>query len=223
MESSTMTSAANETYAQIESAGVLAVLVIDQAADAVPLAEALLKGGVTAMELTLRTDAAIEALRAIKKGVPQMLVGIGTVLTPEQVKQVAGEGAAFAVSPGVNRRVVETAIACGLPFAPGVLTPSDIEAALELGCRRLKLFPAEASGGLTYLRNIAAPYKHLGVKYLPLGGVKQSNLAEYLSEPLVTAVGGSWLAPKQAIADHDWAQIKSLAATASATVKQVRG
>jgi 2-dehydro-3-deoxyphosphogluconate aldolase/(4S)-4-hydroxy-2-oxoglutarate aldolase len=136
---------------------------------------------------------------------------------------VAGEGAAFAVSPGVNRRVVETAIACGLPFAPGVLTPSDIEAALELGCRRLKLFPAEASGGLTYLRNIAAPYNHLGVKYLPLGGVKQSNLAEYLSEPLVTAVGGSWLAPKQAIADHDWAQIESLAATASATVKEVRG
>jgi 2-dehydro-3-deoxyphosphogluconate aldolase / (4S)-4-hydroxy-2-oxoglutarate aldolase len=216
-------SAADEVYSRIESAGVLAVLVIDKAADAVPLAETLLEGSVTAMELTLRTEAAIDALRAIRNEVPQMLVGIGTVLTPEQVKQVAGEGAAFAVSPGVNRRVVQTAIDCGLPFAPGVLTPSDIEAALELGCRRLKLFPAEVSGGLTYLRNIAAPYNHLAVKYLPLGGVKQSNLAEYLSEPLVAAVGGSWLAPKQAIADHDWAQIKSLAAVASATVKEVRG
>ncbi len=215
-------SAENRVFAQIESAGVLAVLMIDKAADAVPLAEALFAGGITAMELTLRTNAAIDALRAIKKGVPQMLVGIGTVLTPEQVKQVAGEGAAFAVSPGINRRVVETALACGLPFAPGVLTPSDIETALELGCRRLKLFPAEASGGLTYLRNIAAPYNQLGVKYLPLGGVKQSNLAEYLSEPLVTAVGGSWLAPKQAIANHDWPHIRGLAEAASKTVAEVR-
>ena len=218
-----MAPAMSDVHAQIEAAGVLAVLVIEKAADAAPLAEALLEGGITAMELTLRTDAAIDALRAIKKAVPQMLVGIGTVLTPEQVKQVAAEGAAFAVSPGINRRVVQTAIDCGLPFAPGVLTPSDIEAALELGCRRLKLFPAEVSGGLNYLRNIAAPYNHLGVKYLPLGGVKQSNLAEYLSEPLVAAVGGSWLAPKEAIANHDWAQIKSLAAAASATVKEVRG
>lgn len=212
----------DKVHQEIEAAGLLAVLVIDKAADAVPLAETLLEGGVTAMELTLRTDAAIDALRAIKQGVPEMLVGIGTVLTPLQVIQVADEGAAFAVSPGMNPRVVQAAIDRGLPFAPGVLTPSDIEAALELGCRRLKLFPAEASGGLNYLRNIAAPYNHLGVKYLPLGGVKQANLAEYLSEPLVAAVGGSWLAPRQAINDHDWAQIKSLATTASATVKEVR-
>lgn len=218
-----MTAKADQVNAQIEKAGVLAVLVIEKAADAVPLAETLLEGGISVMELTLRTEAAIDALRAIRKGVPDMLVGIGTVLTPEQVKQVAGEGAAFAVSPGVNRRVVQTAIDVGLPFSPGVLTPSDIEAALELGCRRLKLFPAEVSGGLNYLRNIAAPYNHLGVRYLPLGGVKQSNLAEYLSEPLVAAVGGSWLAPKEAISKHDWGQIKSLAAAASATVKEVRG
>jgi 2-dehydro-3-deoxyphosphogluconate aldolase/(4S)-4-hydroxy-2-oxoglutarate aldolase len=214
---------AAEVYAQIESAGVLAVVVIGNVADAVPLAEALWEGGVTAMELTLRTDAAVDSLRAIKQAVPRMLVGAGTVLASGQVKQVADAGAVFAVSPGVNRRVVQTALDSGLPFAPGVATPSDIEAALELGCRLLKFFPAEASGGLAYLRNIATPYHHLGVKYLPLGGVKQANLAEYLSEPLVAAVGGSWLAPKQAIADHDWSGIKSLAAAASATVKQVRG
>jgi 2-dehydro-3-deoxyphosphogluconate aldolase/(4S)-4-hydroxy-2-oxoglutarate aldolase len=209
-------------FAKLEAAGVLAVLMIEKAVDAAPLAETLLEGGITAMELTLRTDAAIDSLRAIRKAVPQMLVGIGTVLTVEQVQQVSEEGASFAVSPGMNRRVVQAASDCGLPFAPGVLTPSDIEAALELGCRRLKLFPAEVSGGLNYLRNIAAPYNHLGVKYLPLGGVKQSNLAEYLSEPLVAAVGGSWLAPKDAIAKHDWAHIKALAVAASKTVNEVR-
>lgn len=214
---------AEEVFTKIEAVGVLAVVMVDDAANAAPLAEALLAGGVQAMELTLRTDAAIDSLRAIKKATPEMMVGIGTVLTPEQVKQVSGEGAAFGVSPGTNPRVVQEALGCGLPFAPGIATPSDIEAALELGCRLLKLFPAEASGGLAYLRNIAAPYNHLGIKYIPLGGVKQANLAEYLTEPLVAAVGGSWLAPKQAIADNDWKYIQDLATAASATVKEVRG
>ncbi|MCH7752651.1 MAG: bifunctional 4-hydroxy-2-oxoglutarate aldolase/2-dehydro-3-deoxy-phosphogluconate aldolase [Planctomycetes bacterium] len=216
------TTAAEEVYAKLEAAGVMAVLMIDHAADAAPLAETLLEGGIRAMELTLRTDAAIDSLRAIKKAVPEMLVGIGTVLTPEQVKQVSGEGAAFAVSPGMNPRVAQAAVDCGLPFAPGIVTPSDVEAALEFGFRRLKFFPAEVSGGLAYLRNIAAPYNHLGVKYIPLGGVNQANLAEYLSEPLVAAVGGSWLAPKQAIAEGNWAHIRTLAEAASKTVAEVR-
>ncbi len=217
------TTTAEEVYAKLEAAGVLAVLMIDNVDDAVPLAETLLEGGIQAMELTLRTDAAIGALREIKKRTPEMLVGIGTILTPEQAKQVSDEGAAFGVSPGMNPRVVQAALDCGLPFAPGIVTPSDVEAALELGCRRLKFFPAEVSGGLTYLRNMSPPYNHLGVKYIPLGGVNQANLAEYLSEPLVAAVGGSWLAPKQAIADNDWACIKGLAQAASKTVQEVRG
>ena len=217
------TTVAEEVYAKLEAAGVLAVLMIDNVADAAPLADALLEGGIRAMELTLRTDAAIGALKEIKKHTPEMVVGIGTILTTEQVKQVSDEGAAFGVSPGMNPRVVQAALDCGLPFAPGILTPSDVEAALEFSCRRLKFFPAEVSGGLPYLRSMAPPYNHLGVKYIPLGGVKQANLAEYLSEPLVAAVGGSWLAPKQAIADGDWAQIRGLAQTASETVRETRG
>jgi 2-dehydro-3-deoxyphosphogluconate aldolase/(4S)-4-hydroxy-2-oxoglutarate aldolase len=217
------TNAANEVFAKLESAGVLAVLMIDNVADAAPLAEALLEGGVQAMELTLRTEAAIGALREIKKHSPEMLVGIGTILTPEQVKQVSDEGAAFGVSPGMNARVAQAAVDCGLPFAPGIVTPSDVEIALEFGFRRLKFFPAEASGGLAYLRNMSPPYNHLGVKYIPLGGVNQANLAEYLSEPLVAAVGGSWLAPKQAVAEGDWTHIKTLAQAASKTVQEFRG
>ncbi len=206
----------------LETAGVLAVLVIDDASNAVPLAEALLEGGINAMELTLRTDAAVESLRQIRKAVPEMIVGIGTILTPDQAREVAGEGAAFGVSPGVNPTVIEAAAASDLPFAPGIATPSDIEMALSLGCRRLKLFPAEHLGGLPYLRSIAAPYNHLGIKYVPLGGVGPKNLSEYLSEPLVSAVGGSWLAPRNAVADHDWERIKKNAQEARTAVTQIR-
>ena len=210
-------------FAEIEQAGVLAVLVIEDAAAAVPLAEALLSGGVRAIELTLRTEVALEAIKNVRAAVPEMIVGAGTVLTTEQVDQVAGVGARFAVSPGLNPAVMKAAQEKHVPFAPGIVTPTDVETALQFGCRLLKFFPCEASGGLPYLRNIAAPYNHLGLKYIPLGGVNQSNLAEYLSEPLVAAVGGSWLAPREAIAKGDWQHITKLAQAASATVREVRG
>jgi 2-dehydro-3-deoxyphosphogluconate aldolase/(4S)-4-hydroxy-2-oxoglutarate aldolase len=210
-------------FDRLQSTGVLAVLVIDRVDDAVPLAEALLSGGVDAMELTLRTDAAINALRAIRQSLPEMLVGIGTILRPEQATEVAGEGAAFGVSPGLNRRVVEAAVKCGLPFAPGIATPSDVEAALELGCRRLKFFPAEALGGLPYLRAMSPPYNHLGVKYVPLGGVGPQNLAEYITDPLIAAVGGSWLAPRDKIASHDWKAIEASAREAREIIDGARG
>ncbi len=195
-------------FEKLESTGVLAVLVIDDAADAVPVAEALLAGGVNAMELTLRTDAAIGALKAIRKSVPNMLVGIGTILSPDQVREVVAEGAAFGVSPGINPKVVEAAAEHGLPFAPGIATPSEVELALSFGCRRLKFFPAEALGGLGYLRAMSPPYNHLGVKYVPLGGVGPKNLAEYIADPLIAAVGGSWLAPRDKIAAKDWKAIE---------------
>jgi len=207
-----------ELFSQLESTGVLAVLTIQDAADAVPLAEALLAGGIGAMELTLRTDAAIDAMKAIAQSVPDMVLGAGTVLTVEQLRQVAAAGAHFAVSPGVNPRVVEAAGKEGIPFSPGVMTPSDVEAALELGCRRLKFFPAEQSGGLPYLRSMAAPYDHLGIKYIPLGGVGPKNLAEYLNEPRILAVGGSWLAPQDLIATGNWERIRSLAQAARKVV-----
>jgi len=212
-----------EVFSDLEIAGVLAVLVVDDAADAVPLAQALLAGGVHAMELTLRTDAAMDALVAIRQAVPDMMVGIGTILTPDQVQQVASAGATFGVSPGVNPQVVQAARKSNLPFAPGIATPSDIETALSLGCRCLKFFPAELSGGLPYLRSIAAPYNHLGLKYVPLGGVSLKNLDKYLTDPLIAAVGGSWLAPRDAVANKDWSLIEKNAREARHVVDSVRG
>lgn len=209
-------------FEKLESTGVLAVLVIDDAADAVPTAEALLAGGVNAMELTLRTDAAIEALKAIRTSVPEMLVGIGTILEPAQVREVVAEGAAFGVSPGINPKVVEAAIEHGLPFAPGIATPSEVEMALSFGCRRLKFFPAEALGGLGYLRAMSPPYHHLGVKYMPLGGVGPKNLAEYIADPLIAVVGGSWLAPRDKITAKDWAAIEQNAREAREIIDQAR-
>jgi 2-dehydro-3-deoxyphosphogluconate aldolase/(4S)-4-hydroxy-2-oxoglutarate aldolase len=199
---------------RIQSCGVVAVLVIDHAKDAVPVANALLAGGVDAMELTLRTPAALESLKAIRSEVPEMLAGIGTILTPQQISEVVEAGASFGVSPGTNPVVIREAQQAGLPFAPGVLTPSDIEVALALNCRELKFFPAEPSGGLPYLKSMAAPYLHLGVRFVPLGGVNSENLKTYLADPLILAVGGSWLAPRSLIDDGQWDTITSRASEA---------
>jgi 2-dehydro-3-deoxyphosphogluconate aldolase / (4S)-4-hydroxy-2-oxoglutarate aldolase len=202
--------------------GVVAVLVVDRTADAIPLANALLAGGIDIMELTLRTPVAVDALRKIKAEVPQMLAGIGTILTTAQVAEVVAAGAAFGVSPGMNRRVVEAAQAAGLPFAPGIATPSEIEQALECGCRLLKFFPAEPSGGLAYLKAIAAPYAHLKVRYLPLGGLDANSVERYISEPLVHAMGGSWIAPRELIQKQDWSAITERAQQATQKIKAIR-
>jgi 2-dehydro-3-deoxyphosphogluconate aldolase/(4S)-4-hydroxy-2-oxoglutarate aldolase len=200
--------------ARIKKSGIVAVLIIDREEDGVPLAKALLAGGIDVMELTLRTDAALGALRRIRAEVPEMLAGVGTVLTPAQADDAKYAGAEFAVSPGMNPRVVKAADDAGLPFAPGILTPSDIEQALECGCRMLKFFPAESSGGLAYLKAMAAPYLHLGVSFIPLGGVNEKNMASYLADPLIDAVGGSWLAPRDAIREGRWDEITALAKAA---------
>lgn len=203
-------------FAQLQKSAIIAVLILDRLEDAVPLAEALLAGGVDAMELTLRTPVAMDALREIRAKVPGMLAGMGTILTPEQVREVADAGGAFGVSPGMSRRVVEAALAADLPFAPGICTPSDIECALEYDRKLLKFFPAEPSGGLKYLESIAAPYVHLGIKYIPLGGVNPSNCNSWLSNPLVGGIGGSWLAPKPLIASGNWNAVKDAALQATA-------
>jgi 2-dehydro-3-deoxyphosphogluconate aldolase/(4S)-4-hydroxy-2-oxoglutarate aldolase len=219
-----MTPAFDPTLAAtVEKAGIVAVLVVDDASDAVPLARALLAGGVNVMELTLRTPAALDALREIKANVPQMLAGVGTILTPEQVDATVAAGAAFGVAPGCNPRILAAARAAGLSFAPGVSTATDIEIAVENGCKVLKLFPSEPLGGLPYLKAVAAPYAHLGLKYIPLGGVNAKNMAAYLSEPLIAALGGSWLAPRDLIKAGNWDAITALAAEAVATIKTVRG
>ena len=206
----------------VEASGVIAVLVIDQVKHAVPVARALLEGGISVMELTLRTPAAIDAVRAIRDEVPEMLAGVGTVIQPDQIAAVAQAGAAFAVAPGFNRPVMETAIAAGMPFAPGIATATDIESALELGCRMLKFFPAEPSGGMSMLKSMAAPYNHLGIKYVPLGGLSLGNMTSYLESPLIAALGGSWLAPRDLISQEQWGQITKNARTAADIVRQVR-
>ena len=211
-----------ELATRIESFGVIAVLVVDRADDAIPLATALLEGGVGVMELTLRTPAALEALQRIRTSLPEMIAGVGTILTPAQVHEAKSAGAAFGVAPGTNGNVLSAARAEGLPFAPGIATPSDIEAALEHGCRLLKFFPSEASGGLPFLKNIAAPYAHLGLKYIPLGGVNEQNLPAYLGEKIVGAIGGSWLAPRELINSADWKSITARCAAAVGIIQSTR-
>lgn len=206
---------------RIEASPVVAVLVIDNAADAVPLAEVLLESGIAAMELTLRTAGAIDALKAIRQHVPDIIAGVGTVLTREQVRVVRDSGAAFGVSPGLNPNVLDEARSLGFSFAPGVMTPSDIELALELGCRTMKFFPAEPSGGLKYLHSAAAPYTHLGIQFMPLGGLNAANMKSYLEDPLVLAIGGSWIAPRALIQACDWNAIRRRAEEAVAIVQQI--
>lgn len=200
---------------------LIAVLVIDRAEDAVPVAESLLAGGVDIMELTLRTEAAIDALVAIRRAVPEMTAGVGTILTKKQAELARSAGAAFGVAPSVNREVARHAMDLGLPFAPGIMTPTDIDQSIELGCHLLKFFPAESSGGLPHLKNIAAPYLHLGLKFIPLGGIGPDNLLDYLSSSLIAAVGGSWLAPREVIATGDWKKIESNAREAREKICQL--
>lgn len=201
----------------------MAVLILDDVEAAPPLAQALLAGGIEAMELTLRTPAALEALRRIRAEVPAMLVGAGTLLTPAQVQDAQSAGAAFGVAPGCNPRVIAAARDLGLPFAPGVCTPTDIELALESDCTLLKFFPAQPSGGLPYLRAIAAPFAHVGVQFLPLGGIGPDQAETWLREPAVTALGGSWLAPRDLIQKRDWATITATARLAAEMAARVRG
>ncbi len=218
-----MKSAFNPQLAEaLGKTGIVAVLVVDDAKDAVPLARALLAGGVNAIELTLRTPAALDALREIKADVPEVIAGVGTILTPEQVKQVVDAGGAFGVAPGLNPRVLAAAREAGLSFAPGILTPSDIELAVESGCQLLKFFPAEPSGGLSYLKSIAAPYAHLGLRFVPLGGLNAKNMTSYLADPAIAALGGSWLAPRELIKTGNWEKITALSAEAVQIIKTTR-
>ena len=202
----------------ISTAGIVAVLVVDEVKDAVPLARALLEGGVTVMELTLRTPVAIEALKEIRREVPAMIAGIGTILTTEQLHAARDAGAAFGVSPGCNPRLLSAAREAGFSFGPGIATPTDIEMALEHGCRLLKFFPAEQLGGLAYLRAMSAPYAHLGVRYVPLGGLTADNACSYLQDPLIAAIGGSWIAPRDVVKANDWEKITASARAAQQLV-----
>lgn len=207
---------------RIAAFGVVPVIAIDKVEDALPLADALIEGGLPVVEITFRTAAAAEVIRILCRERPNLLVGAGTVLTPETVRTAVSAGAQFAVAPGLNPRVVAAAQALKLPFVPGVANPSDIEAGLELGCKLLKFFPAEALGGTKLLEALSAPYKHTGVRFMPTGGASPTNLASYLKIGTVAAVGGTWIAKKEDLAESRWEQIAQRCREACATVQAIR-
>jgi 2-dehydro-3-deoxyphosphogluconate aldolase/(4S)-4-hydroxy-2-oxoglutarate aldolase len=192
---------------------VIAVLVIDDAATAVPLARALVEGGVRVLEVTLRTAAALDAVSAIARQVPDAIVGVGTIARPEHFEQSLEAGARFGVSPGLTPAILAAARKSSLPLLPGAMTPSEVMAARDAGFTELKLFPAQQAGGVGMLKALASPFA--GVTFCPTGGVTAENAPEYLALPNVACVGGSWIAPKDLVARGDWAGIAQLARGAS--------
>ncbi len=189
---------------------VVPVLVLENLDDGLRMCETLLENGLPAAEVTFRTTAAAAVIQAAATRFPELLLGAGTVLNVENLQRAIDAGARFAVAPGCNPTVVKAAIARGLPFAPGVCTPSEAEIALELGCRLLKFFPAEAAGGVKFLSSMLAPYRHLGVRVMPTGGINTANLADYLKVKEVVAVGGTWIGKAADIAEGNWEKIAAL-------------
>jgi 2-dehydro-3-deoxyphosphogluconate aldolase / (4S)-4-hydroxy-2-oxoglutarate aldolase len=206
----------------ISQAGVVPVIALERVDQALPLADALLAGGLPVIEVTFRTAAAAEAIALLRRERPRLCVGAGTVTTPEEVTAAVQAGSQFAVAPGTNPRILAQAQAQGLPFLPGVCTPSDVEAALEAGCTDLKFFPASAAGGIPMLKSLYAPYRHRGIRFMPTGGVKPDNLGEWLQAPGVFVVGGTWIAPSDLLAAGDFQGISKRAQQASHLVQEIR-
>ena len=201
--------------------GIVPVVVLDDAKDAVPTAKALLAGGVDVMEITFRTAAAADSIKAVSESCPDMLVGAGTVVTLDQCKQALECGAQFIVSPGLDPEVVSWCVERNVPITPGCVTPTEIIAAMKLGLNVVKFFPAGVYGGRKAMKALAAPFGR--IKFIPTGGVEAKNLKEYLEAPFVHAVGGSWLCPKKEIAAGNFDAVTALCCEASQIVKEVRG
>jgi 2-dehydro-3-deoxyphosphogluconate aldolase/(4S)-4-hydroxy-2-oxoglutarate aldolase len=196
-------------HALFRGVAVVPVLTIDREDDALPLARALFDGGLWLIEVTLRTPAALAAIAAIARELPQIVVGAGTVQRPADVVQACAAGAQFLVSPGMTAELAAAALATALPYLPGVATPSEVMAARDIGISFLKLFPAEAVGGLALLRALAPVFS--GIAFCPTGGIDERSAGEYLALPNVPMVGGSWMVPTEAVADCDWARVRRLA------------
>ena len=191
---------------KLSLAGIIPVIKVNDADDAVPLCKALAAGGLPVAEITFRTDAAEESIRRVHQELPDVMLGAGTVLTTEQVDRAVAAGAAYIVSPGINPEVVKHCREIGVPIVPGCANPSDIEVALSLGVSVVKFFPAEALGGLKVIKAMSGPY--VDVKFVPTGGVNEQNLLDYLNFPKIVACGGSWMVDQKAIAAKDWAKIE---------------
>ncbi len=207
----------NQILQEIGLLGIVPVIAIDNADDAVPLAKALVDGGLPCAEVTFRTAAAKEAITRIAKAYPAMMLGAGTVLTVDQVKAAVECGAKYIVSPGLNTKVVEYCVQHSIPVTPGVATPTEVEMALEQGLEVVKFFPAEANGGLPFLKAISAPYKSL--KFIPTGGIDETNLLSYLKFNKVLACGGSWMVKSELINNKQFDEIKRI--TSQAVMKML--
>ncbi|MCR5342666.1 MAG: bifunctional 4-hydroxy-2-oxoglutarate aldolase/2-dehydro-3-deoxy-phosphogluconate aldolase [Butyrivibrio sp.] len=201
--------------------GIIPVVVLEDAKDAKPLGDALMKGGLPAAEVTFRTDAAEEAIKIMSKEFPDMLVGAGTVLTCEQADRAVAAGAKFIVAPGFNPTVVKHCIEKGYPVAPGVQTPSEMEQAMELGLDFVKFFPAEPAGGLPMIKAVAAPYTNL--TFMPTGGINKDNVRDYLGFKKIVACGGTWMVKNDLIKSGDFAKIEDMTREAAEIVKEIRG
>jgi len=200
---------------------LICVAAIESPENAVALADSLLAGGLNAMEVTFRTSAAGECIACIRKDLPGITVGAGTLLTPDDVKKAVDAGAQFGVSPGLNESVLNAARKRKLLMFPGVMTPSEVARALELDYKCLKFFPAEAAGGIAMLEALAGPFSHTGVKFIPTGGIGAESLGKYLSVPMVAAVGGSWMATRKLVSEKAWDKITALTAEALSIIARL--
>ena len=211
----------NTVLEELGKIGIVPVVVLDDAKDALPLARALVKGGLPCAEVTFRTDAAEESIRLISQGCPEILVGAGTVLSTEQAERAVAAGAKFIVSPGTSPKVVQYCVDNSIPVTPGVQTPTEIEQALAFGLKILKFFPAEPAGGLKMIKALAAPYTM--VKFMPTGGISESNVRDYLKYDRIHACGGSWMVRRDLIRAGEFEKITGLVREAADIVKEIRG
>ncbi len=213
----------NMIIQKMEECGVIPVIAMESAPLALPLADALIGGGLPVAEITFRTAAAGEVIRILNRERPEILLGAGTILTVKDLIRAKESGARFGVAPGFNPSIVQKAREISFPFYPGVMTPTEIEKSLSMGIRQLKYFPAEASGGIRMIKAVSAPFAHLGVRFIPTGGVSIDNLKGYLQEKCVLAVGGTWIASKAMISEEKWDVIETNAREARDLVRKIRG
>jgi len=205
----------------LKKAAVVPVITINHLAEAVPLARALIAGGIPVLEVTLRTAAALEAIRLIRAEVPDAIVGAGTVLSLEDLKKAVDAGSEFIITPGITDSLLEAGVNCGVPFIPGIATVSELMRCRDKGLRTLKFFPAEANGGAAALKAFAGPFADM--TFCPTGGIGPANIAAYLSLPSVLSVGGSWIVPNKQIAAGEWEDITRLASESVRLVSEMRG
>ena len=212
----------SEIRETLQETGVVSILVIQEAEDALRVGEALIAGGLPAMEITFRTEAARDGIDRLVREFPEALVGAGTVLTVDNLVAARDAGAQFVVTPGLNPTIVEKAVDIRLPIFPGIMTPSDVERGLAFGLDTLKFFPAETAGGVGMLKALAGPYSHTGVRFIPTGGIHSANLMDYLAVPIALACGGTWIAPKNLVEAREWKSIEENARKAVEAISRIR-